>query len=88
MNALVESKKLISQTEENQIQAVNNLTRMNSFDTSYDYIAKRKRDATNRAGDLKRNSGEKSHLCNICDYGFVRAGNFRTNLKIHPGEKS
>ena len=47
---------------------------MNSFDTSYDNIRKRKRDATNGAGDLKRNSGEKSYRC---DYGFVRAGNFR-----------
>ena len=33
-------------------------------------------------------SGEKSNKCNQCDYASSWAGNLRTHLKMHSGEKS
>ena len=34
------------------------------------------------------NNGEKSNVCNQCDYASPRASNLRTHLKMHSGEKS
>ena len=39
---------------------------------------------------LKKNTDNviiKSHKCNQCDYASSRAGNLRTHLKTHSGEK-
>ena len=33
-------------------------------------------------------NGEKSNMCNQCDYASSQAGNLRTHLKTHSGEKS
>ena len=32
--------------------------------------------------------GRTKHKCNICDYASLRAGNLRTHLKTHSGEKA
>ena len=39
---------------------------------------------------LKKNSDNviTSNRCNQCDYASSRAGNLRTHLKMHSGEKS
>ena len=31
---------------------------------------------------------KKSHKCDLCEFAFTRAENFKTHLKIHSGEKS
>ena len=32
--------------------------------------------------------GRTKHKCDICDYASLRAGNLRTHLKTHSGEKT
>ena len=88
---MVESKSLILQTEENQIEAVNNLS---SEETVLLLIlltitlTKEKEMQQTGRWFKEIHFGEKLYQCNLCDYASVHAGNFRTHLKTHSGEKS
>ena len=88
---MVESKSLILQTEENQIQAVNNLSREETvllLILLTITLTKEKEMQQTGRWFKEIHFGEKLYQCNLCDYASVHAGNFRTHLKTHSGEKS